>query len=83
MCEVFLANGEDASGGAWHLVDPTGMADLSQAAIIGVGRDAGDVSFLTSFGLMRFVSSDVRVEDPSCATRGESPNSSEADALLD
>ena len=83
VCEVFLANGEDASRGAWHLVDPTGMADLSRAAIIGVGRDAGDVSFLTSFGPMRFVSSEVRVEDPSRATQGDSPNSNEADALLD
>ena len=36
--------------GAWHLVDATGMADPSHTAIIGVGRDAADISFLTIFG---------------------------------
>lgn len=36
--------------GRWHLVDATGMADPSQTAIIGVGRDASDVAFLTIFG---------------------------------
>lgn len=41
--EVFL-------GGAWYLVDPTGMAQAEEMAKIGVGRDAADVSFLTSYG---------------------------------
>lgn len=36
--------------GGWHLVDATGMADPAQTAIIGVGRDAADISFLTIFG---------------------------------
>ncbi|PWJ22447.1 transglutaminase-like domain-containing protein [Jannaschia seohaensis] len=36
--------------GAWHLVDPSGMAKPSEMAVIGVGRDAADVSFLTVFG---------------------------------
>lgn len=36
--------------GAWHMVDATGMADPSNTAIIGVGRDASDVAFLTIFG---------------------------------
>ena len=61
VAQVFLADPDDPAEGAWHLVDPTGMADLEHAAIIGVGRDAGDVSFLTCFGPMRFVSSEVSV----------------------
>jgi len=43
VAEVFL---EDA----WHLVDATGMATAQDMAKIGVGRDAADVSFLTSYG---------------------------------
>ncbi|MEM7687418.1 MAG: transglutaminase family protein [Pseudomonadota bacterium] len=61
VAQVFLNDTGQSTGGAWHLVDATGMADLSQAAIIGVGRDAGDVSFMTSFGPMRFESSEVSV----------------------
>jgi len=41
--EVFL-------DGAWHLVDATGMAQNTDIAKIGVGRDAADVSFMTSYG---------------------------------
>jgi transglutaminase-like putative cysteine protease len=48
VAEVYLA---DAAGnGGWHLVDATGMVDAASFARIGVGRDAGDTSFLTSFG---------------------------------
>ncbi|MEO0591759.1 MAG: transglutaminase family protein, partial [Pseudomonadota bacterium] len=61
VAEVFLADPDRPSEGRWHLVDATGMADLEHAAIIGVGRDAGDVSFLTSFGPMQFVESSVEV----------------------
>ncbi|MCB2079092.1 MAG: transglutaminase family protein [Novosphingobium sp.] len=43
VAEVFL-------DGAWHLVDATGMSKAGEMAKIGVGRDAADVSFLTSFG---------------------------------
>lgn len=43
VAEVYL-------DGAWHLVDATGMADAASMARIGVGRDAADTSFLTSFG---------------------------------
>lgn len=43
VAEVFL-------DGAWHLVDPTGMAGASEIAKIGIGRDSGDVAFLTAFG---------------------------------
>jgi len=67
VAQVYLETDEQADrpcGGAWHLVDPTGMADLSQTAIIGVGRDAGDVSFLTSFGPMQFMSSNVQLTQP-------------------
>jgi transglutaminase-like putative cysteine protease len=41
--EVFL-------DGTWYLIDPTGMAKSDDIAKIGVGRDAADVSFLTSYG---------------------------------
>lgn len=41
--EVFLDN-------TWYLIDPTGMASAQHMAKIGVGRDAADVSFLTSYG---------------------------------
>jgi transglutaminase-like putative cysteine protease len=43
VAEVFL-------GGAWHLIDATGMAKEAAMAKIGVGRDAADVSFLTAYG---------------------------------
>jgi len=49
VAEVFLADPGGESG-SWHLVDPTGMALPAQMARIGIGRDAADVSFLTSFG---------------------------------
>ncbi|MGH6785990.1 MAG: transglutaminase-like domain-containing protein [Novosphingobium sp.] len=54
VAEVFL-------GGAWHLVDATGMAQPGAIAIIGVGRDAGDVSFLTAFGYAALVAQTVSV----------------------
>ncbi|MEC7259462.1 MAG: transglutaminase family protein [Pseudomonadota bacterium] len=44
--------------GAWHLADPTGMSSADRMAVIGVGRDAADIAFLTCFGradLMRQV----------------------------
>lgn len=34
--------------GTWHLIDPTGMAEADEMAIIAVGRDAVDVAFLTT-----------------------------------
>ncbi len=49
VAQVYLAD-PGGTGGAWHLVDATGMAEPAEMAIIGVGRDAADVSFLTSFG---------------------------------
>jgi len=43
VAEVFL-------GGAWHMIDPTGMSAPHDTATVGVGRDIGDVAFLTAFG---------------------------------
>ena len=36
--------------GAWHLVDPTGLARTDRVARICVGRDATDIAFMTIFG---------------------------------
>ncbi len=47
--------------GTWHLVDATGMARASEIAVIGVGRDAADVSFLASFGMAEMFSQSVTV----------------------
>lgn len=47
--------------GAWHIVDPTGMAQASEVARICVGRDAADASFLTSYGAMDFKAQSVNV----------------------
>lgn len=55
LAQVWLAGG-------WHLVDATGMADPTQTAIIGVGRDAADISFLTIFGSATFNAQAVSVE---------------------
>ena len=63
LAEVFLADPAVEGSGAWQLVDPTGMADLARAAKIGVGRDATDVSFITSFGPISFLSSSVDVSE--------------------
>lgn len=43
VAEVYL-------DGAWHLVDPTGMAPADTIARIGVGPDASGVAFLSIFG---------------------------------
>ena len=61
VAEVFLQDNSDDNGGAWHMVDATRMADPTKTALIGVGRDAADVSFLTSFGAARFDGSQVTV----------------------
>ena len=54
VAEVYLA-------GAWHLIDATGMARPDEIARIGVGRDAADSSFLSSFGTAELVNLQVRV----------------------
>lgn len=63
VAEVFLADAQAPGGGAWHIVDATGMADPAKTAMIGVGRDAADVSFLTSFRHSRFDFSEVSVRE--------------------
>lgn len=55
VAEVYL-------GGDWRLVDATGMATASDIAIIGVGRDIGDVAFLTAFGPLEMRGQRVTVE---------------------
>lgn len=37
-------------GGAWHLVDATGMASCADLVRVAVGRDATDIAFMTVFG---------------------------------
>ncbi|KRA82603.1 transglutaminase-like domain-containing protein [Altererythrobacter sp. Root672] len=54
VAEVFLADPTTPGGGAWHIVDATGMADPADTVKIGVGRDAADVSFMTTFGEVEF-----------------------------
>jgi len=60
VAEVFLADPLTPGGGAWYIVDATGMADPAQTVKIGVGRDAADVSFMTAFGEARFEICDVQ-----------------------
>lgn len=55
VAEVFL-------DGAWHLVDATGMAREGEMAKIGIGRDSGDVAFMTAFGPLVMNSQSVMVE---------------------
>ncbi|HEY0595964.1 transglutaminase family protein [Sphingopyxis sp.] len=55
VAEVYL-------DGDWHLVDPTGMARASEMARICVGRDAADISFLTAYRDISFVSQSVSVK---------------------
>lgn len=61
VAEVFLADATITGGGAWHLLDATGMARAEEIVKIGVGRDAADVSFLTSFGPTEFLDKSVTV----------------------
>jgi transglutaminase-like putative cysteine protease len=59
----FHAVAEIYLGGAWHLIDATGMASATDIAIIGIGRDAGDVAFLTAFGPLEMNSQSVSVAE--------------------
>lgn len=47
--------------GAWHLVDPTGLAPIDGIVRIGVGRDATDISFMTVFGRANMLDQRVSV----------------------
>ena len=61
VAEVFLCDPTTPGGGTWQIVDATGMADPAQTVKIGIGRDAADVSFMTSFTASEFKSSSVSV----------------------
>ena len=54
VAEVYLE-------GSWHLVDATGMAAANQIVRIGVGLDAAEVPFLSSFGPTMMASQSVSV----------------------
>ncbi len=54
VAEVFL-------DGAWHLVDPTGMASADTIMRIGVGADAAEVAFLSAFGFAQMTVQTVSV----------------------
>ena len=60
VAQVYLSDPATGIAG-WHLVDPTGMSRPEATAIIGVGRDAADVSFLTTFGFSEFGGSSITV----------------------
>ena len=55
VAEVFLE-------GAWYLIDPTEMAEPDEIIQIGVGMDAAEVAFLTSFGRIELVEQSVSVQ---------------------
>ncbi|MXO98064.1 transglutaminase family protein [Altererythrobacter xixiisoli] len=61
VAEVFLADPEIPGGGVWHIIDATRMADPATTVKIGVGRDAADVSFMTTFGYAHFQAKEVLV----------------------
>lgn len=61
--EDFHAVAEVYLGGEWQPVDPTGMASAEAMARIGVGRDAADVAFMTSYGNAALNSLTVHVEE--------------------
>lgn len=63
VAEVFLEDAALPGGGSWQIVDATGMADPAKAVKIGIGRDAADVSFMTSFGYANFLQSHVMVNE--------------------
>ena len=61
VAEVFLEDRTTPGGGAWFLVDATGMGSAADIVKIGVGRDAADVSFMTSFGQTEFLGKTITV----------------------
>lgn len=58
VTQVWLENDD---GGAWYLVDPTGMCSADSMAVIAVGRDAYDIAFMDSEAPGQMVSQSVRV----------------------
>ena len=47
--------------GAWHLIDPTRLAREEDLVRITFGRDATDISFMTSFGFAQLQNQSVQV----------------------
>ena len=47
--------------GDWHIVDVTGMSSATDLAVIGTGRDAGDVAFLETRNWADYVSQVIKV----------------------
>jgi len=58
----FHAVAEIYLDGTWHLVDSTGMAAADAIARIGVGLDAADVAFMTSFGPTELIEQSVKID---------------------
>lgn len=56
VAEVFL-------GGAWHMVDATGMTVAAETARICIGRDAADVAFLTAYRDIQLMGQSVSVKE--------------------
>lgn len=54
VAEVYL-------NGAWYLIDPTKMSEPHEMAVIGVGMDAAEVAFMTSYGYAEFYEQNVIV----------------------
>ncbi|TPG18545.1 transglutaminase family protein [Sphingomonas koreensis] len=54
VCELWL-------GGAWQLIDATGMAAPGDLARVVVGRDATDIAFMTVFGDAQMIAQRVSV----------------------
>ena len=63
VAEVFLADPAHEEGGTWQIIDATGMASARDTVKIGVGRDAADVSFMTSFGPSTFLEKSIEVRE--------------------
>lgn len=62
VAEVFLADPSGEPGtGNWHIIDATKMADPAKTVKIGVGRDAAEVSFLTSYGMAEMLDKQIEV----------------------
>ena len=59
VAQLYLAD-EQGKGG-WHFVDATGMARAHEIALIGVGRDAADIAFMTVYGNAEFCEQSVEV----------------------
>ena len=58
--------------GSWHLIDATGMAAAEDIVRIGVGRDATDIAFMTTFGMAEFFEQRVSVRKVDGSTAGDS-----------